>query len=49
MLRCAGAKIWKDLIWNKEFGNNAAGIGIRRIGGCKNKDQQQRIGIYSMS
>lgn len=49
ILWCAGTKIWKDLIWNKEFTNNDAEIGTRRIGGCKNRNQQQRIGIYSIS
>jgi hypothetical protein len=39
ILRCAGTKIWKGVIWNKGFRNNDAETGIRRIGGCKNKDQ----------
>jgi hypothetical protein len=45
-LRCEGTKIWRREISNKRFQNIDAEIDIRRIKGCQNKEEWQKIGIY---
>jgi hypothetical protein len=44
-LRCERTKIWGHQILCKKFWNNNAEIDIRRIVGCKRKEQWQRIGM----
>jgi hypothetical protein len=44
-LRCEETKIWRDQILEKELRNVYAEIGMRRIVGCKKKEQWQKIGV----
>jgi hypothetical protein len=43
-LRYEGTKIWRDEILGKRYGNIDVEMGIRRIVGCENKEQWQKIG-----
>lgn len=47
-LRLEGKQFWRDEIQNKMFRNIYAETCIRIAVECKNKEHQQKIGIYMM-
>jgi hypothetical protein len=46
VLRCDGAKMWREEILDKNFWIIDPEIGIRKIAGCKSKAMWQKLGLY---